>query len=233
MSDSANAGDRYMERIVGQVFWYGQLFPSHADSVDGLLDRCMALRTILVDVPEDKPLPMVPTYVSDLWDEMIRLAPRAVHPSHPPADIRSKKQCLEAVNTVIAWCNGAASTEVNSDANKYSWERGQAGAESAPLANLRPTAQSGKSDNRYETLSKIDRAHCNAYLAFLYAEAIAERRLEDKEAYDWLRENGIEDPELGDYVLPAFDTWTRYLRAARKATGEQKYTSRIERERSR
>jgi hypothetical protein len=70
-----------------------------------------------------------------------------------------------------------------------------------------------------------------AYYAFLYAEAKNEKRLEDIEAYNWLQEHGI-DPktetcgELADYQLPAFDTWSRYLRTARKAVGEQKYTPR-------
>ena len=59
-----------------------------------------------------------------------------------------------------------------------------------------------------------------AYLAFQYAETLNGRRLEDREAYDWLRENGIDQGkgdvgELIDYKLPAFDTWSRQLRNAR------------------
>jgi hypothetical protein len=67
-----------------------------------------------------------------------------------------------------------------------------------------------------------------AYLSFLYAEAKAEKRLEDIAAYEWLRENGLGDDadELVNYELPIFKTWTRYLRRARSATGEQKYTPR-------
>ena len=70
-----------------------------------------------------------------------------------------------------------------------------------------------------------------AYLAFQYAESKVERALEDREGYDWLKENSIDQDkgdvgELADYTLPAFDTWSRQLREARKALGEQKYTPR-------
>ncbi len=85
--------------------------------------------------------------------------------------------------------------------------------------------------DRYAALSKLQPAHRKAYLSFLYAEAKTEKRLEDRDAYDWLKENGIdsdkeEDTELTDYELPSFDTWGRQLREARRATGEQKYTPR-------
>jgi hypothetical protein len=67
-----------------------------------------------------------------------------------------------------------------------------------------------------------------AWFSFLYAEAKNGKRLEDQAAFDWLEENGIEPTEeesdLVGYELPAFDTWIRYLRHARKALGEQKYT---------
>jgi hypothetical protein len=68
-----------------------------------------------------------------------------------------------------------------------------------------------------------------AYLAFCYAETKAGKRLEDREAYNLLRDEGIPDDagELGDYKLPhAFDTWARYLRDARNVLDERKYTRR-------
>jgi len=88
------------------------------------------------------------------------------------------------------------------------------------------------SPNRYDKLDELTPSVRKAYWSFLCAEAECERRLEDREAYDWLRENGIdaskEDAgELEGYELPdEFDTWSRYLRGARKAIGEQKYTPR-------
>ena len=85
--------------------------------------------------------------------------------------------------------------------------------------------------NRYENLDILQPAHRLAYLSFLYAQAkLNGRRLEDREAHDWLNENGIEDAgELSDYILPDYSTWTRYLRKARNAIGEQKYTPRTKR----
>ena len=64
----------------------------------------------------------------------------------------------------------------------------------------------------------------NAYLAFEAAGLKAERRLKDEEAYKILKEEGIPGDAYGlaDYRLPAFDTWSRHLRAARKEMGEQK-----------
>ena len=87
------------------------------------------------------------------------------------------------------------------------------------------------SPNRYDKLKKLPPAVRKAYLSFLYAEAKKQRRLEDQEAYDWFKEHDIDvdegtSGELADYELPVFDTWSRQLRTARKALGEQKYTPR-------
>jgi hypothetical protein len=70
-----------------------------------------------------------------------------------------------------------------------------------------------------------------AYLAFQYAETLNGRGLEDREAYDWLSENGIDQgkgnlDELTDYEIPSFETFKRYLGQARKPLGENKYTCR-------
>lgn len=94
-----------------------------------------------------------------------------------------------------------------------------------------PKAESEEPTNRYDGLDRLTPTVQKAYLSFVYAESKREKRLEDREAYDWLIEYGIdaskgEAGELVDYGLPAFATWSRYLREARKATGEQKYTPR-------
>lgn len=82
--------------------------------------------------------------------------------------------------------------------------------------------------NRYAALDKLPDAPRTAYLAFSYAEAMNERRLQDRDAWDWLEEHGTDGAgELAGYALPPYDTWARYLRRARNATGEQKYTPRI------
>ncbi len=89
------------------------------------------------------------------------------------------------------------------------------------------TAEAGDG-NRFDVLAKLEPATRKAYMSFTYAEAKAERRLQDRDAYDLLEEQGIdvESGELTDYELPEFSNWSRYLRKARNATGEQKYTPR-------
>lgn len=59
-----------------------------------------------------------------------------------------------------------------------------------------------------------------AYLAAKYAEENQNKELSDRDAYDWLAENGADD-----YSLPVFDTFTRYLTNARNLTDEQRKTS--------
>ena len=71
-----------------------------------------------------------------------------------------------------------------------------------------------------------------AYFSFKLAEAKLERRLEDRDAWDALHENDWSDcyeGELEGYKAPQYGTWSRQLRVARKATGEQKYTPRTKR----
>lgn len=68
-----------------------------------------------------------------------------------------------------------------------------------------------------------------AWLSYLAAEQQAGGRLTDQEAHDLLTEIGLRSDrgdlgELGNYEPPDFATWSRYLRAARKKTGESKYT---------
>ncbi len=92
----------------------------------------------------------------------------------------------------------------------------------------------GTAAAREERIQKMAPAFRRASFAFEYAESKAGKRLKDREAYDLLKEEGIPDDkgdlgELTDYQLPAFDTWTRQLRAARSALGEQKHTARAQR----
>ena len=83
-------------------------------------------------------------------------------------------------------------------------------------------------DSPAEQIARADRL---AYLAFCYAESKAGKRLQDRDAYNLLSEEGIPDTagardDLEGYELPAFDTWARYLRNARRQLGEQKNTCR-------
>lgn len=69
----------------------------------------------------------------------------------------------------------------------------------------------------------------DAYASYVYAltrqPELADQS--DRATYEWLREHGIEGvPELEEYQLPPVGTWTRYLRTARAARGEQKNSPR-------
>ena len=100
------------------------------------------------------------------------------------------------------------------------------GAESTPA---QPAIASGA--NREAVLRELQPAVRKAYLACQYAESKAGKGLEDREAHKLLEDEGIPTDkgdlgELADYELPAFDTWSRQVRAARQPLGEQKYTPR-------
>jgi hypothetical protein len=60
-----------------------------------------------------------------------------------------------------------------------------------------------------------------AYESFLLAEKSKGCGLTDREAYEWLKEDGPTQ-----YELPAFQTWNRYVREGRKLRGTQKNTPR-------
>jgi hypothetical protein len=91
----------------------------------------------------------------------------------------------------------------------------------------------GSTVDREAILRSLEPAELKAYYAYAYAEM----NLGDttvRQAYDWLSDNGLPDekdsPELAEelagYKLPSFDTWSRQLRSATKALGEQRYTRR-------
>ncbi len=81
-------------------------------------------------------------------------------------------------------------------------------------------------------LKQMESAVRKAYWSYQYAVTKVEKKeLEDREAYQLLEDEGIpaDKGDLGElkgYELPLFDTWSRQLRNARKALGEQKYTAR-------
>jgi hypothetical protein len=82
-------------------------------------------------------------------------------------------------------------------------------------------------------LGQLEPADRKAYFTYSYAEYKLGKQT-DREAYDWLMENGLPDEsesaelarELAGYTLPVFATWARQLRNARKVLGEQKHNRR-------
>jgi hypothetical protein len=99
-----------------------------------------------------------------------------------------------------------------------------------------PAANEGEGEpltgaERDSAFQALKPAEQKARLAFEYAESKRGCKLEDREAYDWLAENGIETDQgdmglLVDYELPHFESWRRYLSEARNALKEQKYKRR-------
>ena len=88
--------------------------------------------------------------------------------------------------------------------------------------------------SRESIIQGMSPADRKAFLSFEYAQTNAGKKLDDQEAYCLLKDEGIPDRqgETGDltgYDLPAFLTWARQLRSARKALGEQKYKRRARR----
>jgi hypothetical protein len=82
-----------------------------------------------------------------------------------------------------------------------------------------------------KVLANLEPAVRVAYFAFLYAEQKTRKRLTDREAYNWLMENGIPDDapsvgELANYKLPSYAAFTRNCTEARAALGEPKHTRR-------
>ena len=96
-----------------------------------------------------------------------------------------------------------------------------------------PAAVSEQDDknSRINVLKAMQPPARKAYLAYQIAELKAGSRLEDRKAYDLLKEEGLGDNagdlgELNDYPLPAFESWSRKLRDARRLLGEQKHSPR-------
>jgi hypothetical protein len=84
-------------------------------------------------------------------------------------------------------------------------------------------------DRLLQLLSPIVR---EAFASYRYAETMIGSRITDRQAYEFLKENGIPKGveadrwNLDGYTLAAFETWTRQIRRARKVLGEQKHNRR-------
>jgi hypothetical protein len=129
---------------------------------------------------------------------------------------------LETPPIVVVPVSPTLEEKVNPDENRRSRE--QPAAVSAGDIT-------GEVPSRADVFRQLRPCVRKAYLSFELAQSKAGSELEDRAAFDWLKENGFPDDagdtgELVDYELPDFDTWTRYLREAREALGEQKYSRR-------
>jgi hypothetical protein len=129
---------------------------------------------------------------------------------------RELLECLQKLTyTSIASVNASVQTN-------------EAKAETSRDDTTTPEPSSGHDTNAaFNALSKVVRL---AYWSYLVAEKKAGHQLEDQKAWNLLDEEGLPQSadlgELADYELPNFETWSRYVREARKALGENKYTPR-------
>ena len=90
-------------------------------------------------------------------------------------------------------------------------------------------------DARKAALQAMKLSVRRACFAFQYVATVKGRKpenLQDQEAYNWLKENSIDEGkgdlgELTDYRLPpSVESFTRYCSEARNALDENKYTPR-------
>jgi hypothetical protein len=95
------------------------------------------------------------------------------------------------------------------------------------VAELSATLQHRSEPNAEKDVSSLSSAQRSAYLAAAYAEAKEGRQLTDREAWEYLKENGIEGTEgLDNYELPMVDTFADYMTQARRLLGEKRKTPR-------
>jgi len=107
-----------------------------------------------------------------------------------------------------------------------------------PLQSLAATTPAGEKDKGEvstspdEILKSLPNSVRRAYLACEFAESAKGKSLEDREAHEYIREYGFSQNagdlgELENYDVPeSFETFARYVRVARNALDEQKYTPR-------
>jgi hypothetical protein len=128
---------------------------------------------------------------------------------------------------VPATDNRESRTDSSESANKKGGGN-RGGATGGPLPQTQ--IQEGDaltSEQRTAQLEALEPAVMKAYWAFKYAEGKEEKRLDVRDAYDFLAEHGIEGfPDLVDYTLPSLETFRRYLSEAWKVLDESRYSPR-------
>jgi len=151
---------------------------------------------------------MPPVWIEEAYQTCLRVNPKLAKKGEQPGETETGALATASVGAGIT-----AGPSMTTDSPLT--------AEDEPLSPE-------KRAKMWATLQPCER---QAYLSFEHAQTKHERQLEDKEAYDFLKENGIErnagDLEnLKDYEPPTFDTWSRQLRKARQQLRENKYRRR-------
>gem|GEM_PF-5307459 len=96
------------------------------------------------------------------------------------------------------------------------------------VSALKNTVVNGEEGTSTSGRKKIKKCEQLAYSAFQYAESLKEQELEDRAAWDYLKEHGISKvrddlQNLQSYELPSLETFTTHLSRARRALGVLKY----------
>jgi hypothetical protein len=185
---------------------------------DNAFDRC--LEGSDADILEAELDSKVSEKLTNLWEFL------AANPAAPfagqLAPERRRRKILKYLEKLANWLDertGGGPGWGTTPTPARTTEQGKGIGQNEPLAGAA----------RKRAFQALELAVKKAYLAFDYAESKAEGKLEDKEAYQLLKEEGIPQENSGllaNYELPDFGTWTRYLRKAREALGEQKYQRR-------
>jgi hypothetical protein len=91
------------------------------------------------------------------------------------------------------------------------------------------------------TANELSKCDLLAYYSYSWAEGrlleAGANRVKDREAYEYLEQNGLPDekdsPQLASefvgYTLPVFDSWVRKVRNGRKVLGNRKHLPRTAR----
>lgn len=144
-----------------------------------------------------------------IYAELRKLDERGVTAELSEALMSRDQEALMSVK-LLGSCDTNPRASTADDATL--WDRGATGAADAPSSGSK-------------NLQKCKRL---AYRAFQFAESRLERTLEDREAWEYLKEHGIPKDhddlqDLHSYELPSFETFTTYLSHARRALDDLKY----------
>ena len=84
-----------------------------------------------------------------------------------------------------------------------------------------------------EAIRNLKPRYRKAYKTYLYACLSLEKNAVDREAYEFLKDQGVPkesgDPDFDNYKITSFETWTSYLTKARKQLGLGKYGKKTDR----
>lgn len=165
----------------------------------------------------------------DYFDRIYRWADSVLFPKDGNPNILIEYRALENIRDGLFWqsCElyRAETEHLEVEAKRLEAKVSRLDAESirpAKEAETRIDSTNTKQnqERKQEVGDKsLEVRYEKAYQSYCYAVEKNTGIETDKQAYDWLKENGCEDE---DYQLPSFETWQRYVQSGRKYHGTQK-----------